>query len=447
MLVATGIAVRRRRRAVPLGLLLPGLAGARTCEPCGRRGRCRHERPAAPSTDAARIDGRRITGRPSATRRRSAVLPAHGRRGRRLRDLPRAAASRSCSRGPRAAARPASSSTWPGVSAGRSSRSPATTISPPATSPAATSCAASETVWQDGPLTRAARHGALCYLDEIVEARQDTVVVHPSADRRPAHPADRQDGRAARGASRVPARRVLQPGLPARPQGPEAEHAPALRRARVRLSAARSSRRRSSSTRAASNADRAIALVTLTGRLRQLGDRGLAEVPSTRLLVAAARLIAGRHPARDGLSHGAARAAHRRSRPARGHPRSGDRDDVAGPGAGDHVRTGRSDPRRRALRTRVGERLAPLPVSEPTFCHSPVPAPARDYSSHPFREVHRDCAKRSRAHRSAGSPAGPAASPASRREPTACAFGHRRHVDAAGGPPETSMAVYLRSWR
>ena len=39
---------------------------------------------------------------------------------------------------------------------------------------------ASETVWQDGPLTRAVRAGALCYLDEIVEARQDTVVViHP----------------------------------------------------------------------------------------------------------------------------------------------------------------------------------------------------------------------------------------------------------------------------
>src|SRR5262249_40890031 len=33
-----------------------------------------------------------------------------------------------------------------------------------------------ETVWQDGPLTLAARRGAICYLDEIVEARQDTVV-------------------------------------------------------------------------------------------------------------------------------------------------------------------------------------------------------------------------------------------------------------------------------
>jgi nitric oxide reductase NorQ protein len=41
------------------------------------------------------------------------------------------------------------------------------------------------TRWQDGPLTRAARHGALCYLDELVEARADTtVVIHPLTDTR-----------------------------------------------------------------------------------------------------------------------------------------------------------------------------------------------------------------------------------------------------------------------
>ncbi len=34
-----------------------------------------------------------------------------------------------------------------------------------------------ETVWQDGPLTLAVRHGGICYLDEIVEARKDTVVI------------------------------------------------------------------------------------------------------------------------------------------------------------------------------------------------------------------------------------------------------------------------------
>jgi nitric oxide reductase NorQ protein len=42
-----------------------------------------------------------------------------------------------------------------------------------------------ETVWVDGPLTRAVRMGAVCYLDEIVEARKDTtVVIHPLTDTR-----------------------------------------------------------------------------------------------------------------------------------------------------------------------------------------------------------------------------------------------------------------------
>jgi nitric oxide reductase NorQ protein len=42
-----------------------------------------------------------------------------------------------------------------------------------------------ETVWVDGPLARAVKNGAICYLDEIVEARKDTtVLIHPLADYR-----------------------------------------------------------------------------------------------------------------------------------------------------------------------------------------------------------------------------------------------------------------------
>ncbi|SDG50199.1 CbbQ/NirQ/NorQ/GpvN family protein [Roseospirillum parvum] len=49
------------------------------------------------------------------------------------------------------------------------------------------------TRWQDGPLTTAARLGAICYLDEVVEARQDTVVViHPLTDHRRVLPLDKK---------------------------------------------------------------------------------------------------------------------------------------------------------------------------------------------------------------------------------------------------------------
>ncbi len=50
------------------------------------------------------------------------------------------------------------------------------------------------TVWHDGPLTLAVRHGAICYLDEIVEARQDTtVVIHPVTDARRVLPLDKRN--------------------------------------------------------------------------------------------------------------------------------------------------------------------------------------------------------------------------------------------------------------
>jgi nitric oxide reductase NorQ protein len=42
-----------------------------------------------------------------------------------------------------------------------------------------------DTVWADGPLTLAVKHGGICYLDEVVEARKDTtVVIHPLTDER-----------------------------------------------------------------------------------------------------------------------------------------------------------------------------------------------------------------------------------------------------------------------
>lgn len=50
-----------------------------------------------------------------------------------------------------------------------------------------------ETIWIDGPLTRAVKSGAICYLDEIVEARKDTtVLIHPLADHRRLLPVEKR---------------------------------------------------------------------------------------------------------------------------------------------------------------------------------------------------------------------------------------------------------------
>ncbi len=50
-----------------------------------------------------------------------------------------------------------------------------------------------ETMWVDGPLTQAVKAGAICYLDEIVEARKDTIVlIHPLTDHRRILPIDKK---------------------------------------------------------------------------------------------------------------------------------------------------------------------------------------------------------------------------------------------------------------
>ncbi|NMM05091.1 CbbQ/NirQ/NorQ/GpvN family protein [Polaromonas sp.] len=146
------------------------------------------------------------------------------------------------------------------------------------------------TAWQDGPLTRAVRDGAICYLDEVVEARQDTVVVlHPLTDHRRMLPIDKtgETIHAAEGFQLVVSynpgyQRMLKDMKPSTRQRfvaldftfppPEREAAIVEREGDVDPTIARG-------------------LVGLGQRLRNLHDRGLAEVPSTRLLIAAARLI------------------------------------------------------------------------------------------------------------------------------------------------------------
>lgn len=153
-----------------------------------------------------------------------------------------------------------------------------------------------ETVWQDGPLTLAARLGAICYLDEVVEARQDTIVViHPLTDDRRILPLDKAGEvvNAAPGFQLVISYnpgyqhvlKDLKPSTRQRFVAMDFDFPPADVEARV--------------VQHESGVEDATArsLVALAMRLRNLRDRGLAEVPSSRVLVATARLVAAGIPA------------------------------------------------------------------------------------------------------------------------------------------------------
>src|SRR5262249_5211751 len=77
-----------------------------------------------------------------------------------------------------------------------------------------------DTVWVDGPLTRAVKEGGICYLDEIVEARQDaTVAIHSLADHRRELNLERQGGRTMRAADGVCLGDSSNPGTQTVPKG------------------------------------------------------------------------------------------------------------------------------------------------------------------------------------------------------------------------------------
>jgi nitric oxide reductase NorQ protein len=147
-----------------------------------------------------------------------------------------------------------------------------------------------ETVWTDGPLTRAVRRGGICYLDEVVEARKDvTVVLHPLTDDRRILPLDRtgetlhapddfmlvisyNPGYQSVLKTLKPSTRQRFVALSFDYPKPDAEAAIVARESGVELETART-------------------LVRLAGRLRELKGQDLEEGASTRLLVACANLL------------------------------------------------------------------------------------------------------------------------------------------------------------
>jgi len=154
------------------------------------------------------------------------------------------------------------------------------------------------TAWSDGPLARAVRSGAICYLDEVVEARKDTtVVLHPLADDRRVLPIERTGELLA-----APPGFMLvisyNPGYQNLLKGLK----PSTRQRFVALSFAYPApevERAIVATEAAVTPDLAARLVQLAQALRRLTEHDLEETASTRLLVMAARLMAAGCSARE----------------------------------------------------------------------------------------------------------------------------------------------------
>lgn len=154
-----------------------------------------------------------------------------------------------------------------------------------------------QTVWQDGPVTRAVRQGAILYLDEIAEARPDVVVVlHPLTDHRRRLYIERhnEEVQAAPGFGLVVS---YNPGY----QRGLKELKPSTRQRFVALAFDYPQpvvEEEILVGETGAEAGVARRLVALAGKIRGVRDLGLAEVPSTRLLVDAARLIASGLPPR-----------------------------------------------------------------------------------------------------------------------------------------------------
>ena len=156
----------------------------------------------------------------------------------------------------------------------------------------------SGTYWVDGPLTQAVRHGGICYLDEIVEARKDTtVVLHALSDNRRILPIDRT-GEILEAPPEFMLVVSYNPGYQNFSKGLK----PSTRQRFVSLSFDfPEAAHEIEIVTAESGIDRETArrLVTLANALRSTADHDLEAAPGTRLIVYAAKLIASGQDAQE----------------------------------------------------------------------------------------------------------------------------------------------------
>jgi nitric oxide reductase NorQ protein len=163
-----------------------------------------------------------------------------------------------------------------------------------------------ETVWVDGPLTAAVRHGALLYLDEIVEARKDTmVVIHPLADHRRVLTIEKLGA-----VLRAPPEFMLVVSFNPGYQSVLKEMKQSTRQRFVSLDFTYPPpdlERAVVAQESGLDDDGAGRLVKVGQKVRNLRDRGLEEGVSTRLLVYAGKLMAAGAPAREACEAALAR--------------------------------------------------------------------------------------------------------------------------------------------
>src|SRR3989442_2366132 len=147
-----------------------------------------------------------------------------------------------------------------------------------------------ETVWADGPLTQAVRLGTICYLDEIVEARKDTIVlIHPLTDHRRILPVDKR-GEILEAHADFLLVISYNPGY----QSVLKDLKPSTRQRFVAIEFGYPPRDKEAEIIAHESgigADVALELAALGEKVRNLKASGLEEGVSTRLLIYAARLM------------------------------------------------------------------------------------------------------------------------------------------------------------